>query len=197
MNRRTAIRYLAAASAGAVLFPACREVPVLEQYSLADGLRLNATHQDYLETILQSLLPLPESVRTEIEEQEGRSRVSFVQTMLNDLHPAEEVARYTEGFAAFERFLTANELALRAEDAAATVALVEATLEEAPAPAVADPAMTPEQAATQAEAREYMLYFIQKSVELARRHLAGSGYYLQNYLDYQLIPPPFQGAVDV
>ena len=188
MNRRTAIRYLAAASAATFLLPACREVPVMEQWSLDKGLQLNGRHQDHLSAILQNVLPLPEEVRAEIEEQEGRTLVAFLQTMLNDLHPAEEVEQYAQGFEAYKNLMTEKELQLSAENGEAAVAIIEETLEsEVPETA------TPEQL----EAREALFSFIEKTVGLARAHLAGSGYYLQTYKEYQLIPPPYNGAVEI
>ena len=188
MQRRTAIRYLAAAAAGTLLLPACREVPVIEQWNLTEGLQLNSRHQAYLEAILQTMLPLPAGVGDEIEEQEGRTRVQFAQTMLNDLHHAEEVERYARGFEAYKQLLVGEELDLKTVAADAAEALIESTLEsEVPA------AATPEQL----ELREALFYFIEKSVGLARAHLAGSGYYLQTYQEYQLIPPPYNGAVKV
>ena len=188
MNRRTAIRYLAAASAGTFLLTSCRDVPVVEQYGRDTGLRLDGDHRAYLHTILDHVLPLPAEIRAEIAEQEGRDRVDFLLTLLNDLHLPEEVEQYAAGFDAYKALMDRSGVRLRAESAPEALALITTTLEsEVPAQ------QPPEQLAR----RDNLFYFIEKTVDLARRHLTGSGYYLQEYLDYQLIPPPYNGAVDV
>ena len=160
----------------------------MEQLKTAGRLQLDGDHRTYLTTILNQVLPLPAEVEATIAEQEDRSRTDFVLTMLNDLHSAEEVETYAAGFDAYKTFTEAKALNIEPENAEATVALLTETLaSETPADLV------PEQLLE----RERLFFFIEKTVDLARRHLAGSGYYLQEYLDYQLIPPPYNGAVDV
>lgn len=96
MNRRSVLVQLSVASAGVMLWPACRQEP--QFISGYPQLKLTQTQVDLLNQYGAVLLPIQEE---KLENPE--SRTQFLLTMLNDVHSPENINSFINGLQHFEK----------------------------------------------------------------------------------------------
>ena len=171
MKRREAIRNILIASAGTVFITGCSEADAIE--FLIDGkLNLNKNHLEYLNSISGAFLPredLTNSLETPAE---------FIQTMLNEVRPPEDVQKFTIGFDQYKLLMKESRLKIKSSDPKEVIAVIEEALKST-------------------EPQEEMIFFINSTKEEAIHHFLTSEYYLTEHQKYKLIPDPFEGCIDV
>jgi len=153
------------------LITGCKESNVVE--FLGDNkLYLNGRHKKYLNKISETFLPV-----SGISEKIGMP-ADFILTMLNDLMKPEEIEQFAIGFDQYKLLMETSQLKIRSSDPREILAVVESTLEASP----------PE---------EELVFFINTTKDLSIWHFVSSEYYMTEYLNYKLIPGPFQGCPSI
>jgi hypothetical protein len=170
MKRREAIRNILLASASTIFITSCADKNVVE--FLQDGnLKLNDRHEDYLFQISNTFLPLGD-----LKEKVGNP-VDFILTMINDCHSPEDVQLFATGFEQYKMLMDESRLKISSAKEEEVMPVVQKVLETTKPP------------------QEALIFFINKTKNLAVQHLRSSEYYMTSYLDYSLIPKePFNGC---
>lgn len=167
MQRRTAIKNMALASIAAMVMTRCSLGDQKVSDFLNQGkLALDKKHSDYLNQISETFLPLSDK-NLNIEQP-----AKFILTMVNDCKSDEEILDFTTGFEEYKNLMTQAQLQISSEDSAEVLNQVKSVLQEK-------------------GSDESLIYFIKTVRDLSIQNLTTSQTYMQNYLDYELIPSTY------
>ena len=170
MTRRESIRNILIASSGTIFLTGCQESNVID-FLRDDRLVLNTRHENYLAHIANTFLPLDS--KSEIVG----SPVKFILTMLNDCHSPENINDYAIGFDQYKMLMKESRLKIKTSEIAEIIPVVKKALEAT-------------------EPQEELTFFIDKTKNLAIRHLKTSEHYMSDYLGYKLVPGNFEACMD-
>lgn len=172
MNRRIAIRNILIASAGTIMLPGCSKIKVPD-FITNGKLSLDTTHNDYLQNISESFLPIHG-----ISDMIGQAQ-DFILTILNDTFAPEDIQMFATGFEQYKDLIDKSKLMLNSSNLEKAIPIVANILEDE----------TP---------NEELVFFINTTKDLSVRNLMTSEYYMTQYLDYTLVPgPSFEGCIDI
>lgn len=173
MNRRSAIRNLALATVGTLLWTGCEEqyVNVLSLYK--DGkMHLDEKHLTYLNKISDTFLPLRE-LAADIERP-----ADFITRMINELQSPEDIFSFAEGFEAYKSFMSAAQLKIDSSNPKVVLGLVKEIIAETPP-------------------LDNLLGFVNAVRGYSVWNLKTSDHYMTEYQEYAMVPPPFNGNAPV
>jgi len=171
MKRRAAIRNLALATAGTLLWTGCEEqyVNVLTLYK--DGkLHLDEKHLSYLDRISDTFLPLKE-LSAEIERP-----AHFISRMINELRSPQDIFAFAKGFEAYKSFMNGAQLKINSSNPKVVMALVQELIDDNPP-------------------LDVLLGFVHTVRGYSIWNLKSSEHYMTEYQEYAMVPPPFNGNV--
>lgn len=173
MDRRSAIRNLTIAAAGTLLWTGCQEQYVNALSLYHNGrMNLDAQHKSYLNQISDAFLPLRDLA-------EGMDRpADFITRMINDTQPQERVLQFARGFEAYKEFMKGAQLNISTSDPKVALALVKELVAENPP-------------------LDDLLGFVHTVRGYSIWNLKSSEYYMTEYQEYAMVPPPFNGNASV
>ncbi|WP_416441207.1 hypothetical protein ACH3O9_13245 [Leeuwenhoekiella sp. A16] len=176
MHRREAIKSLALASIAAMVMTRCDlgEEEVTDFLSKGK-LNLDDKHKDYLAQISETFLPLQSKV-DKITPPED-----FIMTMVNDCSSEEDIAKFARGFNDYKNLMNESKLEIETEKPEAVINVVQGVLDK----------QEPE------ESQENLIYFINTVRGQSLRNLTTSAFYMQGYMDYELIPSEYIACYDI
>lgn len=170
MTRRESIRNILIASSGTLFLAGCTEANAIE-FLKNEKLLLNNRHLNYISNISEALVP----VVSHLGETMG-SPTSFIMTMINDCHSSKDISKFATGFDQYKLLMKESKIKIKNADPDKVIEVVKTRLE----------AIEP-----QAE----MIFFINKIKRLAVRHLKTSQLYMQDVMEYRLIPTTYESCL--
>ncbi|MEH6408032.1 MAG: gluconate 2-dehydrogenase subunit 3 family protein [Leeuwenhoekiella sp.] len=173
MQRREAIKNIALASIAAMVMTKCdfSEDDVTKLISKGK-LDLNDKHAKYLSQISETFLP--------IKGREGNlgQPEDFIMTMVNDCRSEEDRAKFARGFNDYKSLMTQTKLDIDTDKPDEVIAAVRAALEAK-------------------EPNEDLIYFIETVRDLSIKSVTSSQHFMQDYMDYQLIPTEYVACYNI
>tara|TARA_R110002020_G_scaffold296477_3_gene512076 strand:- start:615 stop:1160 length:546 start_codon:yes stop_codon:yes gene_type:complete len=173
MHRREAIKSIALASIAAMVMTRCDfgEEEVTEFLS-EDKLQLDDKHKKYLAQISETFLPVKgKSDRID-------APADFIMTMVNDCSSPEDINKFAVGFNDYKNLMKQSSLEIDTDEPEEVITVVEGVLDKK-------------------ESKEELTYFIKTVRELSLKNLTSSAYFMEDYLDYQLIPSEYIACYDI
>ncbi|MAZ29345.1 MAG: hypothetical protein CL868_20015 [Cytophagaceae bacterium] len=190
MKRREALKGIALASLASMVMSRCfiwDDTPAIEL--VTDGkFKPDNDHKTYLSQISETFLPLkdqPEGIPPANE---------YILTMLNDCHSEEDNIRFAWGFDEYKNLMKESQVKIETDDPEAVVAVVKQVLEDHEQDAPATPGNVDDPAL---EKQENLRFFIDKMRNLSIGNVTNSQLYLQDYMEYKLIPLPYEACVNI
>ncbi|HEA29674.1 MAG TPA: hypothetical protein ENH91_06725 [Leeuwenhoekiella sp.] len=173
MHRREAVKRIALASIAAMVMTRCDfgEEEVTE--FLSEGkLQLNQKHKKYLAQISETFLPI-----------KGKSdridpAADFIMTMVNDCKSPADIQKFAVGFNDYKNLMNQSSLEIDTDEPEEVLTVVEGVLDKK-------------------ESKEELTYFILTVRELSLKNLTSSAFFMEDYLDYQLIPSEYIACYDI
>jgi len=173
INRREAIRNILIASTSTIFITGFSSITANVTDFLSSGkLTLDKRHKKYLAQISETFLPI-----SGISEKIGPS-VDFILKMLNDGFEPDEIEQFAQGFDQYKSLMKESRLKIKSTEAANVLPIIESTLKAS-------------------ELQEDLVYFINTTKNLSIRHLTSSQFYMEDYLEYKLIPGEYDGCKSV
>lgn len=171
VDRRSAIRNILIASAGAVFLPILSSAKA-SSFFIKGKLALNNDYEKYLAEISETFLP--------IKEVSNKIRVPeiFIQKILNHTYQPKEIEQFANGFDLYIQLMEQSQLQLKSTEAVKVIALLKTTL-------------------SSATVHEDLAFFINTTRNLSIRSFTSSEYYVSECLKYKLIPPKYNGCKEV
>ena len=173
MHRREAIKSIALASLAAMVMTRCDfgEEEVTEFLS-DDKLQLDNKHKTYLAQISETFLPIKgKSDRIE-------APADFIMTMVNDCTSPADINKFAVGFNDYKNLMKQSSLKIETDEPEEVLTVVEGVLDKK-------------------ESKEELTYFIKTVRELSLKNLTSSAFFMEDYLDYQLIPSEYIACYDI
>lgn len=179
MKRRTALRNILLASAGAAILPACfREAPLFPTYS---NLPIDKNQWYLIDQIRQAILPIEQPVEPSHAE---KTITHFILKSLNDCYEPEVIEKYLLGFDEFQAMIQQQFL----KD---TTSMKLLDVPEEHLNNLLDYITETE------DLPKNQQVFFETTKGLAVRHFTSSEEYLKNKLGFEFAPGRFNGCVEM
>ena len=137
-------------------------------YDLSAG---ETPNKKYLAKICETFLPL-----ADLSEKVSQP-VDFILRMINDCYSREDIENFTIGFDQYKLLMKESQIKIKTRDIEKALPVIKSALNAS-------------------EPQDELVFFINSTKNLAIRYLMTSEYYMNDYLEYKLIPARFDGCID-
>ncbi|KKL56956.1 hypothetical protein LCGC14_2240240, partial [marine sediment metagenome] len=102
----------------------------------------------------------------------------FIMTMVNDCKSPADIQKFAVGFNDYKNLMNQSSLEIDTDEPEEVLTVVEGVLDKK-------------------ESKEELTYFILTVRELSLKNLTSSAFFMEDYLDYQLIPSEYIACYDI